>query len=123
MVATENIGDFMSNHALNSSTGRLQILTRIEVTGMLDKMLTNAGSHCHTQIRVDVDLANGHSGGLAELILGYAESTGHIAAKLVDLLSKLLRHRGSTMEMQSYFTNADTPAFSFARSSALPSSR
>ena len=61
-------------------------------------MLANCRSHGKTQIGVNIDLANGHGGSLAQLILRHTDGAGHIAAVLVNFLHKLLRNRGRTVQ-------------------------
>ena len=48
----------MANHSADSVTSGGEVLTGIEVIGMLGEVLTNAGGHSKTQVGVDVDLAN-----------------------------------------------------------------
>ena len=59
VIGTENVNDLMSNHILNSLTSGLEILSGIEVIGMLYEVLTDVSSHCKTDIGVDIDLTNG----------------------------------------------------------------
>ena len=55
-------------------------------------MLTDISCHRETDIRVDVDLANGHLGCLTELFLRNTDRVRHVAAVLVDHLYELLRY-------------------------------
>ena len=91
-VAAENINDLMGHHIMHSLTGGLQILTGIEMIRMLSKVLTDDSGHCKTDIRVDVDLANCAACSLTELLLGDADSTGHISAVFVDDFYEFLRN-------------------------------
>ena len=59
----------MRDHSLNGGTGGLQVLTRVEIGGMLGKILPDGGGHCEAKVRVDVDLADGAAGSLTELVL------------------------------------------------------
>ena len=83
---------------MDGLTGGLQILTGIEVIRMLSQILADRCSHSQTQVGVDVDLADGHGGSLPELILGYADGTGHIAAEPVDFLHEFLGHGGGAVQ-------------------------
>ena len=65
---------------------------------MFRHILPNRSGDSQTDIRVDIDLAHRHAGGLAELILRNADCAGHIAAVLVDDLHELLGYRGRTVE-------------------------
>ena len=65
---------------------------------MLVKVLTDGSGHCEAKIGVDIDLADCHGGGLAELILGNAYRTGHLAAVFVYQLDKLLRNGRRAMK-------------------------
>ena len=88
MITAQNVHDLVSNHGLDGSTGGLQILTGIEVAGMLIEVLTDGGSHGQTQVRVDVDLADGQLGSVAQLLLRDTDGVGHLAAVLVDVFTK-----------------------------------
>ena len=57
-VRTEYVHDLVDVHLLHVLAGRLQILTRIEVSRMLSKMLADSSSHSQTRVGVDVDLAD-----------------------------------------------------------------
>ena len=95
-VGTQNVDDLVSDHVLNSLTGRLQVLAGIEVIGMLGKVLTDVTGHGQTDVGVDVDLADSQLGSLPELILGDADGVGHIAAVGIDHLHEFLGNgRGS----------------------------
>ena len=97
-VAAENIDQLVHNHCLDVGAGGLEVLTRIEMIGMLRKILADGAGHCQTQVGVDVYLADRHGSSLAELILGNADRTGHIAAVFVDHANKLLRNGGRTVQ-------------------------
>ena len=92
VIGAENVNDLVSNHILNSLTSGLEILSGIEVIGMLYEVLTDVSGHCKTDIGVDIDLTNGKLGSLTELILGDADSIRHISAVLVDHLYEFLRY-------------------------------
>ena len=88
----------MLDHGLDGGAGFAKIQTRIEVRGLFNKVLTDAGSKSKAQIGVDVNLADSHGSGLAELLFRNADSIGHLSAVLVDDLHKFLRYRGCTMQ-------------------------
>ena len=88
----------MSDHSLDGSAAGSEILTRIEVIGMLSKVLTNARGECEAEVGVDVDLADGASGGLTELLLGNTDGIGHLSAVLVDHINKLLGNAGGAVK-------------------------
>ena len=49
----------VGHHLLDGLTGGLQVLTGVEVVGVLGEVLPDAGGHGQAQIGVDVDLADG----------------------------------------------------------------
>jgi len=75
-----------------------EVLTRIVVLGVLDKVLADGSSHGKTTIRVDVDLADGALHGLTDLVLRDTDSVLDLAAKLVDGLHVLLGNGGRAVE-------------------------
>jgi len=75
-----------------------EVLTRIVVLGVLDKVLADSSSHGETTIRVDVDLADGALDSLADLVLGDTDGVLDLATELVDGLDVLLRNRGRAVE-------------------------
>jgi len=75
-----------------------EVLTRIVVIGMLNKVLTDSSSHGKTTIGIDVNLADGALDSLADLVLGNTNSVLNLATELVDGLHMLLRNRGRTVE-------------------------
>ena len=97
-VTAKYIDDLVSYHFLNSLTSRLQVLARIEVIRMLSKVLADCSGHSQTDIRVDVDLANGKLSSLSQLILRNTYCIRHISAVLVDHLNEILRYRRRTMK-------------------------
>src|SRR5699024_7474976 len=97
-VAAQNIDQLMSDHVLDSLTGRLEVLTGIEVIRMLVEVLTDAGGDSQTDVGVDVDLADGQLRRVTELILRNADSIRHLAAMCVDLVNKLARNGRRTVQ-------------------------
>ena len=65
---------------------------------MLHKVLADGGGHGQAQIGVDVDLAHGQLGGVAQFVLGDADGVGHLAAVLVDHLHEVLGHGRGAVE-------------------------
>ena len=59
---------------------------------MLGQGLTHTGGVGQAGVGVDVDLADGALGSLAELLLGDTYGVGQVATVLVDDLHILLRH-------------------------------
>ena len=92
-VGSQHINDFTCDHILHGLSGRLQILTRIEMIRMLGKVLADVSCHGKPDIRVDIDLADSGLGGFAELFFGDADGIRHIAAVGIDHLYEFLRHR------------------------------
>ena len=84
------MNDLVSDHVLDSLTGGLQVLARIEVIGMLVEVLTDVAGHCQTDIGVDIDLADSQLSSLTQLILGDADGIGHVAAVGIDHLHEFL---------------------------------
>jgi len=75
-----------------------EVLTRIVVLGVLDKVLADSSSHGKTTIGIDVDLADSALDGLADLVLGDTDGVLDLTTVLVDGLDVLLRNRGRTVE-------------------------
>jgi len=79
-------------------TGVSEVLTRIVVLRVVDKVLADSSSHGKTTIGIDVDLADSALDGLADLVLGDTDGVLDLATVLVDGLDVLLRNRGRTVE-------------------------
>ena len=79
-------------------TGGGEVLTGVKVVGMLGHVLTDGGGHGQTQVAVDIDLADGHLGGVAQHLLGDADGIGHLAAEAVDGFNIGLNDRGRTVQ-------------------------
>ena len=92
VIGSENVNDLVSNHILNSLTSGLEILTRIEVIGMLYEILTDVSSHCKTDIGVDINLTYSKLSSLTKLIFGDTDSIRHVSAVLVNHLNEFLRN-------------------------------
>ena len=78
-------------------TGDREVLTGVEVVGVLDKVLADSGGHGESAIAIDVDLADSAADGLADLSLGDTDGVVELAAVLVDGGDVLLRDRGGTV--------------------------
>ena len=90
--------DLMRDHILYCLTCRFEILARVEMIGMLGKILADVAGHGEADIRVNVDLAHCKLGSFTQLIFGNADSVRHIAAIGIDHLDKLLRNGGRTVQ-------------------------
>ena len=64
--AAQNFGEFVLDDLLDVRARVAQILTGVEVIGMLHKVLPDTGGAGKAQVGVDIDLANRHAGSLAE---------------------------------------------------------
>ena len=64
----------------------------------LRDVLADGAGHGQAQIGVDVDLADSHGSGLAQLLLRDADGVGHLAAELVDLGNEVLGHGGRAVQ-------------------------
>ena len=65
---------------------------------MLSQIFADICSHGKTDVRIDVDLADGRFRCLTELVLGDADGVGHVAAVGVDHFDEFLGHGGGTMQ-------------------------
>ena len=81
--------DLVGDHILYCLPGRLQVLARIKMIGMLNEILADIGGHSKTDVGVDIDLADSEFGGLTQLILRNPDGIGHVAAVFIDHLHKL----------------------------------
>ena len=90
--ATENVVDLMLYHVLDCGSGGSEILTGIEMLGMLCEVLTDGCGHRKTEVGVDINLADSHLSCLCKLGLGDTDSVGHVSAVGVDFLNELLRN-------------------------------
>ena len=88
----------MTNDLLDVGTGGLQVLTGIEVIGMLVEVLTNSAGQCQTQVGVNVDLADRQSCSLTQLLFGNTDGVGHLAAVGVDHGNIVLGNGGRTVQ-------------------------
>ena len=68
------------------------------MVGMFGKVLAEYRGEGQAQIAVDIDLAHGHLGGLAQHIFRHALGAGHIAAELVDHVNVFGDNGGSAVE-------------------------
>ena len=69
-VAAQNVDELVPDQLLDGSTGRLEILAGVELVGVLIEELTDGAGHGQAQIGVNVDLAHGAAGSLAQLLFG-----------------------------------------------------
>ena len=114
--ATENVDELVANDLFDVCSCGLEVLTRIEMIGMLVEVLTDGAGHSKTQVGVDVDLADGQSGGLTQLLFGNTDSVGHLAAVGVDHSDVLLRNGGRAVQndgeagqtLGDFFQNVET---------------
>ena len=97
-VRTQYVHNLVDVHLLHVLTSGLQILTRIEVIGMLCQILADSSSHGQTRIRVDVDLADCTLRSLAELLFGNTYCVGQVTTELVNGVHLVLRNRRRTVE-------------------------
>ena len=98
IVGTQDLHDLVDVHLLHVVARRGEVLARIEVLGMLGEVLTDRRSHRKAGVAVDVDLADGALGGLAELALGNADRVRKLAAELVDRIDFVLRDAGGAVK-------------------------
>ena len=114
--AAQNVDQLVADHFLDVGTSGLQVLTGVEVIGMLLEVLTDSAGHCQTQVGVDVDLADRQLSSLTQLGLGDTDSVGHLAAESVDHLDVVLRNgRGAVQNdgeagqtLGDFFQNVET---------------
>ena len=88
----------MDVHLLHVLTRRGEVLARIEVAGILREVLADGGRHREARVGVDVDLADGTLGGLAELSFRNADSVRELAAELVDRVDLVLGNGGRSVK-------------------------
>jgi len=84
-----------------------EVLTRVVVLGMVDKVLADGSGHGKTAIRVDVDLADSALDSLADLVLGDADSVLDLSTVLVDGGNVLLGNRRRAVEDNGEAGDAD----------------
>ena len=75
-----------------------EVLAGVELTGLLNEDLADGSGHGQTRVGVDVDLANGRCGSLAELFFGDTHCVGELTTVLVDGVHFFLGHRRRTVE-------------------------
>ena len=96
--ATQNVDQLVANQFLDVCTSGLQVLTGVELAGLIVVELTDGASHSQTQVGVDVDLTYAQSGSLTQLFFGNTDRIGHLAAVGVDHCNILLRNGGRTVQ-------------------------
>ena len=97
-VGTEHVLDLVLDHLADRIAAGSEVLAGIEVIGMHSIVLADGGGQSEAEVRVDVDLADRASGSLTQLLLGNTDSTGHVAAELIDLGNEVLGNGGSTVQ-------------------------
>ena len=98
VVGAEDVDDLVDVHLLHALAGRLEVLARVEVVGVLGEVLADGGGHGEAAVGVDVNLADGALGSLAELLLGDAHGGLQGATVGVDGVHLVLRHRAGAVE-------------------------
>ena len=88
----------MLDQLLNVRAGGLQILAGVELVGMLVEELTDCASHSQTKIGVNINLANGGTGGLTQLLLRNTNGVGHFAAVGINHLHVVLGYGGGAVK-------------------------
>ena len=105
-VAAENVYKFMLNALLDKFAGRSEVLTRIEVCGILDEVLSDSRGKGKTKVGVDIDLADSHRSSFTKHIFGNALSPGHCAAVLIDHLDVFGNNAGRAVKNDGKFGKA-----------------
>ena len=98
VVRAEHIHNLVDVHLLHALAGGLEVLARVEVVGMLSHVFTDGGSHGQTAVAVDIDLADGALGGLAQLLLGDTHGGLQGATVGVDGVDLVLWHGAGAVE-------------------------
>ena len=96
--AAQNVNQLVANDFLDVGAGGLQVLTGVELRGLIVEELTDGAGHSQTQVGVDVDLTYAQSGSLTQLLLGNADGVGHLAAVGVNHSNIVLRNRGRAVQ-------------------------
>ena len=96
-VAAQNVNNLVTNHALESVTGIGKILAGIKMIGMLNEMLAQHSGESKTKVTVNINLADGTGGSLAELILRNTDGIRKLSTEFVDDLYEFLGNGGSRM--------------------------
>ena len=96
--AAEHVLDLVADHFRDVVAAVREILTGVEVRGVLGKMLADTRSQRQTQVGVDVDLAHRHRSGFTQHILGDTDGIRHLTAELVDLRNVLGHNRGRAVQ-------------------------
>ena len=120
-IAAEHVDDLVTNEFGDGGSCRFEILTGIEVRGVLFEVLSEGSRHSHTQVGVDVDFANSHRSRLTEHFFGYTLRAGHVSAVFVDLIDEILRNAACAVQndrefrqaLADFFENVETK-FGFA---------
>ncbi len=100
---TEYVYKLMLNDCLDICSCVAEILSGVEVVGMLHKVLTDTCGASHSEVGVDVNLTYCHACSLTQHILGYADSVLKLAAVFVDYLYEFLRNGRCTVQYDREF--------------------
>ena len=84
-----------------------EVLSGIEVIGMLYEVLTDTCGASHSQVGVDIDLTYSHRSSLTEHFFGYADSVVEFAAVLVDDLYEFLGYGRRAVQYDREFGKSD----------------
>ena len=91
-VTTEYVDNFVFYDLFDIFTSGFEILSGIEVIGMLVEILTDCSGHSKAQVRVNINLTNRTLSSLAELFFRDTDSIWHFTAIVIDHFHKLLRN-------------------------------
>ena len=91
-VATQHLNDFVLVELGHLVASRTAVLAGIKLARFLNEHLANGSGEGQTAVTVDVDLANGALGSLAQLVLGDTYGIGQVATVGVDDVDILLGH-------------------------------
>ena len=80
----KHVDNLVLNHFFHHSARVAEVLTRVEVAGLLAEMLTDSRRERYAKVAVDIDFANRHLRSLSKLGFGNTDCVRHMAAELVD---------------------------------------
>jgi len=93
VITAKYFHNLVDVHLLHVLASGLQVLTGIEIAGLLVEVLADGSGHSQTAVAVDVDLADCALAGFAELLFGNTYCIGQFAAMCVDGVNLVLRNR------------------------------
>ena len=96
--AAEHVDELMTHAFGDERSAVAEVLTGIEVRGVLGEVFAHRGGEGETKVGVDVYLADRHGRRFAEHVLGNALSAGHRTAEVVDHLYVVGEHRARAVE-------------------------